>query len=233
MALARTLLQMRTSARQRAAMENSQFVTDPEVDEYLNYGLEQLYDKLIAARGQNYYRSIQTVTTVANQSLYALASDFYQLISGDWQVSTGGGNPLMISLRPYNEAERNRYRWYPGWYYNRPVYYQLQGNNISFIPMPAGVNTVFLNYVPAFIRLVNNGDTFDGVSGWEEWAIWSAVVDMLSKEESDVSVPMAKMAAREMRITGLAPDRDAGDAPRVQEIDDNGDGWGGWDGGGY
>ena len=209
-------------------MENTAFVTDAEVNEYINYGLEQLYDKLIAARGQNYYRSFQTIVTTANVSAYALAADFYQLISVDWQVS-GGGSPLYISAKPYTEAERNRYRWYPGWYFNRPIYYQLQGGNLNFIPTPAGANTILINYVPTFSRLVGDSDTFDGVSGWEEWAIWAAVCDMLAKEESDTSLAMAKMAALEARITNLAADRDAGDAPRVQDVYE-GAGWGGTDG---
>jgi hypothetical protein len=226
-ALTKTLLQMRTSARLRAAMENTLFVTDAEVTEYINYGLQRVYGKLVKARVGNFFRSKQTITTVNNTSAYALAADFFELLSVDVQLSTGS-NPITICATEYTEAERNRFQWYPGWTYNLPVYFQLQGSNINFIPTPSGAFTVLLNYAPAFVPLAANGDQFDGVNGWEEYAVWYAVKTMLAKEESDVSVAMSEMAALEQDINDQAADRDAGTAPRVIDVyEQDGGVWGG------
>ena len=227
MALAQTLLQMQTAASQRAGMEtltSNTFVTLTECAGYLNYGLTQVYDQLIAARGQNYYRSVNNFNTVNQQQLYALPANFYQLISVD--VYFGGGNTYpTISAKKYQEEERNMFSLLPGWTFGTPIFYELNGGNIRLIPVPTNATQIGLNYVPAYIPLVNPGDTFDGVSGWEEWAIWYAASVMLAKEESDASFAMARMADIGQRIAKLASDRDAGSSMRIRDV--SFDGWGG------
>ena len=171
-------------------MENGasvQLVTQSELTGYLNYGLNaSLYrhDKLIAARGQEYYRNQYAFNTIANISAYALPADFYELISVD--INLGGS--MIMSGKKYSEYQRNMFKWYPGWYLTLPVYYRLEGSNINFLPTPTGLYAVTLNYVPTFQALVSGTDTFDGVSGWEEYAIWRAVKIHASRsEESDTS----------------------------------------------
>ena len=79
-----TLSDMQTRAREAANMEvqfASDFVSDDELRRRLNEALKQLYDKLIVARGQEYYASINTFNTVSGQSDYPLPTDFYEGLS--------------------------------------------------------------------------------------------------------------------------------------------------------
>lgn len=225
MSLAVPLSTMRTEVRRRANIENSTFITDAEIDALLNEGLNEVYDLLVQARAQEYKRSASTITTVAGTSAYALPSDFYELLSVDIQY----GSNLVMSARPYAEFERNMYKWLPGWQLNAPVYYRLQGNNINFIPVPSGAYSVTLNYYPAYTTLVNNSDTFDGVSGWEAYGIWFAVAACQSKHKTmDPSFAMGRVAELKRRIEGLAALRDAGNAERVHDVTDVFDELGRW-----
>lgn len=220
---------MRTAVLQRAGMENvpsgAAFVSAAEVNGYINYGLQRLYNLLVQARGQEYYRSTYAITTSASTSSYSLPANFMQLISVD--VSVGG--PITISARKYSESERNLYKWMPSWTMSTPVCYQLQGANINFLPVPPGAYTITLNYVPTYTPLVADGDVFDGVAGFEEYAIWDAVACCLAKEESDTGWALQKRAELERMIEELGAQRHAGAAERVRDVTLEGNdsfGWG-------
>lgn len=219
---------MVSSVLMRANMENSLFITAAEVREYLNYALADLYDLLVKARAQEFYRSTFTINTVNGTATYALPTDFYELTSVDITL----GSNIVLTARPYMEAERNRFRWYPGWFYNQPVYYRLQGNSIGFIPVPSGAFTVTLNYYPTFTKFATNGtqdaSTFDGVNGWEEYAVWKAAADCIAKEENDPAYALGKVAELRARIEGLAALRDAGNAERVHDVTGDMTPWSGY-----
>jgi hypothetical protein len=51
--------------RQRADMESNDFVSDSEVQTYINAGISELHDILIQTYGQDYYCSSATFNTVA------------------------------------------------------------------------------------------------------------------------------------------------------------------------
>ena len=211
------LVTMRTEVRRRANIENSTFITDAEINALLNEGLAEVYDLLVQARAQEYKRNAYGITTAAGTSSYVLPADFYALISVDIQY----GSNLVISAKPYAEFERNTYKWLPGWQLNAPVYYRLTGGNVTFIPVPSGTFSVTLNYYPTYTQLVNDSDTFDGVDGWEAYAIWFAVAACQSKHKTmDPAFAMARVAALKARIEALAAYRDAGNAERVHDTSD-------------
>lgn len=217
MSLAVTLANMRTEVRRRANIENSGFISDAEINALLNEGLNEVYDLLVAARAQEYRRSTQALTTVAGTSSYALAADFYQLVSVD--INYGAG--MTGSARPYAEYERNMFKWLPGWQINSPVLYRLQGSNINFVPTPSAAYSINVNYYPAYVTLANDSDTFDGVSGWEAYGIWFAVAACQSKHKTmDPTFALGRVAQLRDRIAGLAAERDAGTAERVHDTTD-------------
>ena len=166
------------------------------------------------------------------------SEDDLRAVLADPQLATlprqvlGGGSNIVLTARPYMEAERNRFRWYPGWFYNQPVYYRLQGNSIGFIPVPSGAFTVTLNYYPTFTKFATNGtqdaSTFDGVNGWEEYAVWKAAADCIAKEENDPAYALGKVAELRARIEGLAALRDAGNAERVHDVTGDMTPWSGY-----
>jgi len=223
-----TLAQLMTRVRQRANMENSQFISDSELIDNINESLAELYDLLVGSYGQEYFRKTSPSTsTTASVSDYALPNDFYKVISVDIILS---GNQTYSAI-PFSEYERNQFKWYPGWGYNTPVLYRLHGSNstfpsgsISFIPGPTG--NFQINYVPSCPKLSDPiNDSFDGINGWEEYAVLDAAINCLQKEESDASALEARKGAIRMRIEGMSP-RDANAPEKVHDtsLED----FGGW-----
>ena len=75
-----SLSDLRTLVRQRAAQENSQFVTDEELRQYINRGYSGLYDLLVTnANSEDYFLNSSTVTLVSGTQTYDLPTDFYKL----------------------------------------------------------------------------------------------------------------------------------------------------------
>jgi hypothetical protein len=54
---------MRSDVRLRADLVGNLFVTDAEINEYLNQGIAEFYDRLVGARGQEYVATEQIITT--------------------------------------------------------------------------------------------------------------------------------------------------------------------------
>lgn len=221
-----TLLSVRTQAKQRADMENSGFVTDPEWNSYISASYKELYDLLISAYGNDYFVAppVQITTDGTNDkyalpdgTLYSSAPAFYKLLGVDLQ--TRGNAQELISLKPFTFAERNLFSPYgvQALYANTSLRYRLMGNNLWLTPKPQAGLVLQLWYIPEPGNLVNDTDTFEGVSGWEEYVIIDAAIKALTKEESDISVLGAQKAAMEARLTAMAEDRDAGAPARVAD----------------
>jgi len=218
MAQSVSLAAMRLAARRRAGQEtldpDNAFVSDEELDVVLNDWLQHVYRALVRAKS-NYYRAQQTISTTSNTSLYTLNLDFLQLVSVDWQFSPND----VVPIYPYEEAERNVYKIRPGWLRNYPVYYQLQNNSINFIPTPQSAFTVLVNYVPVFAKLKDPDDFFDGVAGFEEFAICKAAAYMALKDDNSEAAGFHEAQANLMldEIKAMAPSRTAG-LRRVQRV---------------
>ena len=91
--------------------------------------------------------------------------------------------------------------------------FKIRGNGantrIWFDPDP-GANVYTLHYVTAAPTLVVGADTFDGVSGWEDWPILKVVISMLNKEKQDTRGIERELAAVEASArTAAAQSRNA------------------------
>lgn len=209
-----TLSELRQRARDLADMQTSNqaqaFVTDAELDRTLNRALKQLYQKLIIARGDEYYATSTTFASVSGQATYALPATFMQLLT---LAVTDGTRVLFVpkfNLKQWHELKylenlsSNDLSFYK---------YRLMGGNLEIRPAPKTASHTFtLYYIPAFQPLTAPGDTFDGVNGWEDWACYTAAIDMLIKEESleQAQLLSGQRAQIEDQIAALAGSRDAG-----------------------
>lgn len=99
-----------------------------------------------------------------------------------------------------------------------PVAFRLQGSQMSLLPVADGPYQVQHFYTPACARLVNDSDSFDGIDGWEEYAIWRAVAYVRQKEDLDISVAAGIMDRLRKRIEGLAPFRAQQNTERVTDV---------------
>jgi hypothetical protein len=218
MARTRMLQEMRADAYLRSDNDGAadrHVFTD--VDRYINQGLAELYDLLVEARGRSYYRKVSPtpITTTASTSRYALQADFYQLISV--RVSGDDGD-LLAPFRAEDEVELRASAAST----DHPTHYELQNGYIELLPLHSAGLSVIVDYVPAcpVIPSSPGTGTFDGVNGWEEYAVIFAAMCMAERDE-DWELYRAlendKRALKE-RIQGLAPKRDRFRAERVKDV---------------
>lgn len=221
---------MRTEVRRRGNFETNDqanaFATDAEINSLLNSYLAEYYDEIIDAKGPAYFRAPpQLITTTPNVASYDLQQGFYKLISVDL---TWGPN-IVRSARPFEEAERNRFKWVAGWNYDSDVYYQIQGavqtpsiptptvQKIVFQPLPTSATQITVNYCETFVPLTADGHIVNDVNGWTDFAIYNAIADLKDKDDADPTQARARAERIRERIRAMA-DVDLSEPPRVQVV---------------
>lgn len=254
-----SLRQIRLLAQQRADRVNSNFVTLPEWNSYINQSMYELYDLLITADEEYYVATPAQFTASPNNNqtfLYPLpdgatsfvngitgasgyiAPSFYKLKGVDLGLNTA--NNAWVTVNKFSFADRNKFV-YPNTastiYGVFNLQYRLIGNNIEFIPTPSSGQQLRIWYIPRLPQLLKDTDlTTSSISGWIEYVIVDAAIKALQKEESDVTILMAQKEALRIRIEGTASNRDTGQPDRVSDIRPYGYGGGyggnyGWNGG--
>lgn len=195
-----TLLELRDRCKQESDNVGQSFIADAEWNAYINASYQELYGLITTAFGNDYF--VQTpatgflITTNGTAEHYPLPADFFKLLAVDLQV---GAPNYWVTMKPFMMSERNSF-----------------GLLGTMIPM-AG-QTVRILYVPRAVTLVNNADAVDGVNGWEEYIVADACIKALAKEESDVTVFMARKGALLERLNGEITNRDAGSPATVSDV---------------
>jgi len=95
---------LRSRARRMADMENSTFVSDTELRDYINSAYAELYD-LVIEKYEDYYIESTSDLNLASTDTHSLPGDFYKALGVD--LSVGGST---YSLRNYSFQERNRHK---------------------------------------------------------------------------------------------------------------------------
>ncbi len=219
MSRTRTLTDMLLDVRQRTNHEESTFVTDAELTEYLNQSLADLWTRLIQCQGQPLYRSSTTYTVTSSTSLQALPADFFAVQE---VTATIGG--FSGALTPFMAAERGYLRNAAVWNPMCGVQYRCQAGNIEFLPASQSF-TATLFYSPTQPRLTAGSDTFDGFGGWEMAAIYDVCAIVAAKEETDPGFHISQRERIYKQIETMAAQRDAANPERVQEVIGSDGGW--------
>lgn len=210
-----SFLNLKTRARQRADMENSQFIDDVELSAYINQSIAEFYDLLIGAYSSDYNVDVHNFTTVPGQDSYPLPATFYKLRGLDAQLNAN----YWTTLRPFNFNERNRNQQGTLNALTEPaVRYRLLGSNLKLSILPDGNSPMRLWFIPQAPQLVADTDLLQDVNHFGEYVIVDAAIKMLAKEESDVSVLMAQKAEIKRRVIDMAQNRDAGQPESVSDI---------------
>lgn len=170
------------------------------------------------------------------------ASAFYKCSGMDLAVNTSTVNPAWVTLKKYNFIDRNKYV-YPNststiyGVYNQA--YRIMGQQIQFIPVPAGNQTIRMWYAPRLPALLKDSDlTTLGFSGWLRYPIVRAAKYALDKEEgSDTSKLTEEIVYLKTRIEQMASNRDQGMPDTISDTRRDGiyggTGWGGGGQGGW
>jgi hypothetical protein len=211
MSRTRSLTDLIADVRQRANMENSEFVTDSEITEYLNQELAELHARLVANEGQPHFRSSTPIAVTAGTTLYPLPADFWKV--QEITASIGG---IQRNLEPFMTNERARLLNAQLYAYSASPQYRVQAGNIEFLPSTQSF-TATLFYVKASPRLSSGGDVVDGFNGYEIAAVYGAVAACLQKEESDASFYVAQKE-RILRHIDAVQARDGSHPERVTDV---------------
>lgn len=215
------LVDIRTAVRQRADMVNTQFVTDAELNGYINASFGELYD-LLVSRFEDYFMKLDPVTflpptfTLANGiGAFALPSDFYKLRGLDYSNS---GNDW-CTLNNTNFINRNRRNVDRLNYSIRGLNYRVMNNVIKFFPPDQSNGTYRLWYVPRVPTLVADADSTSGYTmDYDEYIVVDSAIKCLVKEESDPSVLMAGKEQLKQRIIAMSANRDASAPEKISNV---------------
>lgn len=245
-----SLYQLRILAQQRADRLNNNFVTLTEWNSYINQAAFELYDLLVTLYEDYYLASPVTFQTVGGTNTYTLpngsatfkdstgatvvAPALYKLIGVDLGLASSSN--AWVTVKKFDFIQRNRFVFpnlsstYMGVF---NLQYRMMGDNLQFIPTPAGAQYIRLWYIPRMNQLVQDTDILDGVSGWTEYVVIDAAIRALRKEESDTSELQLEKQAMIDRIQSSAMNRDAGQPDKISDTRNWTERWGSYGGPGF
>lgn len=217
-AAARSVTAIIEEIRQRSDHENSDFVTDAELESWIGQSAADLHDLVIDHAGPEAFQASQTIPTVAGTDVYSLSGDFYRLIGVDVQFGS-----RWEAIHPYMPHERNRFDGFNGWTSPRDVRYALAGRlssgvvQIQFIPTPQAVYQTRIWYVPLAYDTVipYSAVTFNG---WDEYIISDVCAKVLEKKEGDARPFLARRDRAEKRIISAATRLDTGGLRTMRDV---------------
>ena len=246
-----SLQQLRTLAQQKADRVNSNFITLPEWNNFINLAADELYDLITTVyEDYNLYQPVFFTTTGQTMS--------YPLPDGITTFQDASGNNIVppplyklsgvdlglnnapngfVTVQKYNFIDRNRYV-FPNTastiYGVFGLQYRVIGNTLRFIPQPSSSQPIRLWYTPRREQLLRENDITDGYNGWTNYIIARAAKYALDKEESDTSKLDAEILYLKSRIEETASNRDQGQPDTISDgrmaSGFGPDGGGGWQG---
>lgn len=211
----RTLQQIIDSARQLADQGgvNAGRNTDASLIYQANQFVAMLWGKLVTVAPDRFLRTHDLSTTAGTKSYSLSAITDYMAMRRVARLDSSGNE---CRIEAFGLAEKSNSQ-------STAVRYRLWGQgldgsaaSINFEPDP-GTATYRLYYVQAPQNLAALGSSYDGVAGFENWIEYRLAIWMLDRDQEDTSALRADLAAIEQSIMALATQRDAGEAPRVQE----------------
>lgn len=208
-----------TRVRELADLVGSEVVTDNELKGYVDQSVAGLYDLLVKHSPPDFFVSTSSFFATAGTTLYDLPADFYILTS----VMDREGQEWRKARKFQNERRDEIMNLRATGLYTT-YYYRLRGRQtatggagvqtptaqIEIFPAPPAGHQFSIEYLPTVSRAENGGDVkYYGVNGWEDWAVYDAVIKCLLKQRMDAGDWAAQRAMVQQRIEQLAGSRDA------------------------
>lgn len=210
---------LRLQAQERADMVNSEFLSLTEWNRIITQSCKQLYDILMSKYGDEYYlQKTYTWTTSGADQLYPFPADFYKSFLVEVALNPNDPNSW-VTLRQYQRIQQNLWN-YPNvytFYGITNLRYRFTGNNLQLVPISQAGQTVRMWYAPRPATLMADTDTFDGISGWEEYVIVRSAIKACIKEETDCADLKQELSDLEARIEAIAENRNVGEPQTVSD----------------
>jgi hypothetical protein len=145
----KTLTELIETVRQRADIQDSDFISDSEITGWLNSSHGELYDELVTAF-EGYFEASQAYITDSTGYIVC-PSDFLKSALLDLSLS---GSTDRVTMHRVSWGDRNRYSSQAS---TLPGYYCLRGEKIYLFPPPAAGVSLTLWYTPRMTPLANSG----------------------------------------------------------------------------
>lgn len=223
-----TLAELRVEARSLANQENSNFVSDSELNTFLNRAYQSCYHLIVSKRADYYVSDTPATVTVAEgDSEISVPADFYRLVGLDREEATDEWR----EVEAFNFRERNhKARIY---YRNSRVRFHLMGKVISLRPKQNAAGTYNIWYVPQPQTLANDTDVPDLIEGWDDYVAIRAAIRCLIKEESNTGPLQSELTRIEQKIMANLWDRDSTGTEVIADVEghamDHHEWYGGWE----
>lgn len=206
-----TLEELKRRTRRAADMENSGFISDEELTEFINGSAQELYDILVQADQD--FETLLTTFSISSGNTYALPANFYKMRGID--VDRDG---KWIPVRKFNLLERGQWTDVGHSYRRSNIRYQIVKDTLHFLPEENAVGNYRIWYVPEMTKLALDADTFNGRNGWDEYVVVDAAIKCLDKEESDSKALMARKKDLLGRVVNMSGERDYGEPETIVDM---------------
>jgi hypothetical protein len=200
---------------------DSEHVDAAERLDLLNQAIASLWDRLTTVAPTR-YMTTTTIVAVPGQREYALPNDVMAIVGVSY---TYGSDVVPLKPFSYNERGSSSLTYPRGPHPGQHVRFDVHGQGVAgadtrlvFDDDPAG--TYAVDYVPAAPELTaaGPGDTFDGINGWEDEAVYSVAIELALAEQADTSDLRANREEIRTRIAKLAPRRVVGQVKQVASV---------------
>lgn len=199
--MAKTLLEIKTEARERADMVGSNFISTTELTNYANASYKEVYDIVVSAN-QDYFTTSSTFT-ISSGNTSSLPSDFYKLRAIDYKYGA-----VYRPIDRFNFNERGKGSNLADYGYSNHKEYRIVGSNIHIEPDQNATGDYKLWYIPTVTALSADGDATVLFDSWDEFIIIDIAIKMLAKEESSTTALEKEKAIVMKRIIDSAVQRD-------------------------
>lgn len=205
-----------TLAKQRADMENTNFVSDAEWLTYADQSYRKFYN-LITTLYEDYNVTSTDITTIANTEEYTLPTGFLKTRL----VEILGATTYPLTMRQWTLSEKNRLHYSVS---GHPIRYAVYGDKLRLIPAPKGSWTVRLWYVPTAPAITATSQAVEVYNGFDEYIVLDMAIRARMKEESSTEALERERGRMEKMLEDSMNSRDAGSPRYMTDIERQNDG---------
>lgn len=186
-----TLADLVSRIRFEADMRNSQRATDADIKRLVNVHAQELYDRLVTTGPPDYYLSTYSFTTTPGTVGYTVPEDFRSIVR------------LYVNVTSTRQVE---------------VFEMNEGHRAAY-DAPQSAISLTMTYIPTFVQLVEDSDTMDGVSGWDELVVQLCARALRARDNRDVSSFATRIDELRGRVLAYAPQRKAGGPKYITDVE--------------
>ena len=200
------LSQLRTDVRTKGDFGGATVRhTDTQLNRYINQSIQAFRERISDDGSQHYLVSATGTLGVGPTSPYP----FYQLdLSGvspalvrtyGIDITFSGGRVVTLDHVPFDQRAKYGTTNQGG---TPQAWAHINTDQVAILPASNTAYTYVVWYLPKFTDLSADGDTFDGVAGWEEWVVWDVVAQVIARDQfpQAFAIAEARRAEVEARV---------------------------------